>query len=300
MKGAKALLLSMTGHGEAHVERNGSAVSIEVRTLNSRYFKLTVRAGERYAALEPRIEAVVRKSIRRGTVQVSVRMDRASEADDFRLNGAVLIGYRKQLEELFDQLHAPESIHLESLLALPGVVEEGSSESVNVESDWPLVEQALKTALSNLDSMRTDEGKAMGVDLVENCGTISRELEAITARAPQVVEAYRTRLTERVNKLLAEYDVRLEPSDVIREVGLFAERSDISEELVRLRSHVEQFSSVMSLAQSSGRKLDFLTQEMFREANTIGSKANNAEIARHVVEIKAAIERMREMIQNVE
>jgi len=171
---------------------------------------------------------------------------------------------------------------------------------VNVESDWPLVEQALKTALSNLDSMRTDEGKAMGVDLVENCGTISRELEAITARAPQVVEAYRTRLTERVNKLLAEYDVRLEPSDVIREVGLFAERSDISEELVRLRSHVEQFSSVMSLAQSSGRKLDFLTQEMFREANTIGSKANNAEIARHVVEIKAAIERMREMIQNVE
>jgi uncharacterized protein (TIGR00255 family) len=290
----------MTGHGEAHVERDGTAVSVEVRTLNSRYFKLTVRAGERYATLESRIDAVVRNSIRRGTVQVSVRIDRASAADDFRLNGAVLIGYRKQLEQLFDQLHAPESIHLESLLALPGVVEESSAESANVEADWPHVEHALNQALSNLDSMRTEEGKAMGVDLVENCGTISQELEAITALAPQVVESYRTRLTERVNKMLAEYEVRLEPSDVIREVGLFAERSDISEELVRLRSHVEQFSSVMSLAQSSGRKLDFLTQEMFREANTIGSKANNAEIARHVVEIKAAIERMREMIQNVE
>lgn len=299
-RGAQALLLSMTGHGEAYVERDGTAVSVEVRTLNSRYFKLTVRAGERYASFEPRIEGVVRKSIRRGTVQVSVRMDRTTDADNFRLNGKVLIGYRKQLEELFDQLHAPESIHLESLLALPGVVQEGDLETTNADSDWPHVEQVLKKALANLDTMRTDEGKAMEIDLVENCGTISQELEAISERAPQVVEAYRSRLTDRVNKLLAEFEVRLEPSDVIREVGLFAERSDISEELVRLRSHVEQFQSVINLAQSSGRKLDFLTQEMFREANTIGSKANNAEIARHVVEIKAAIERMREMIQNVE
>jgi uncharacterized protein (TIGR00255 family) len=162
------------------------------------------------------------------------------------------------------------------------------------------VKEALDQALSNLDSMRTDEGKAMEIDLVENCGTISRELEAIGQKAPLVVEAHRNRLTERVNKVLADYEVKLEASDVIREMGLFAERTDISEELVRLRSHVDQFSSVMELPESSGRKLDFLTQEMFREANTIGSKANDAEIARHVVEIKAAIERMREMIQNVE
>ena len=290
----------MTGHGEAHVEQDGTAVSVEVRTLNSRYFKLTVRAGERDATLEPRIEATVRKSIRRGTVQVSVRIDRSSEADDYRLNGAVLIGYRNQLEKLFDQLHAPESIRLESLLALPGVVTESGQSSAGVEACWPMVDQALNQALAGLDAMRIDEGKAMGADLVENCGTISRELEAITTRAPLVVDAYRSRLTERVNKLLAEFELRLEPSDVIREVGLFAERSDISEELVRLRSHVDQFLSVLELPQSSGRKLDFLTQEMFREANTIGSKANDAEIARHVVEIKAAIERMREMIQNVE
>jgi uncharacterized protein (TIGR00255 family) len=290
----------MTGHGEAHVERDGTAVSVEVRTLNSRYFKLTVRAGERDATLEPRVESMVRKSIRRGTVQVTVRMDRAAAADDYQLNGAVLIGYRNQLEQLFDQLHAPESIRLESLLALPGVISENTRAATTVDADWPHVEQVLNQALRNLDAMRIEEGKAMQTDLVENCGAISRELEAITTRAPLVVEAYRSRLTERVNKILAEYEVRLEPADVIREVGLFAERSDISEELVRLRSHVDQFLSVVQLPQSSGRKLDFLTQEMFREANTIGSKANDAEIARHVVEIKAAIERMREMIQNVE
>ncbi len=290
----------MTGHGEAHAERDGNAVSVEVRTLNSRYFKLTVRAGERYATLESRIEARVRKSIRRGTVQVSLRMDRAASEDDYRLNGAVLIGYRKQLEQLFDRLHAPESIHLESLLSLPGVVDERTADSASGEADWPFVEQALDEALGNLDVMRTEEGSVMATDLEENCATIRRNLEAITQRAPGVIDAYRSRLTERLNKILAEFEVRLEAADVIREVGVFAERSDISEELVRLGSHVEQFLNMMKLPESSGRKLDFLTQEMFREANTIGSKANDAEIVRHVVEIKAAIERMREMIQNVE
>ena len=148
--------------------------------------------------------------------------------------------------------------------------------------------------------MRADEGRAMADDLRTNCQAVAGELAAIEVRAPLVVESYRDRISERLKKLLAEFDVSVEASDVIREVGLFAERSDISEEIVRLRSHLDQFDSIMQIAESSGRKLEFLTQEMFRETNTIGSKANDAEIARHVIEIKAAIERMREMIQNIE
>ena len=122
----------------------------------------------------------------------------------------------------------------------------------------------------------------------------------IERRAPLVADAYRARLNERLGKILAEFDVALQPGDLVREVGIYAERSDISEETVRLRSHLEQFAAIMALEESSGRKLEFLTQEMFRETNTIGSKANDVLIARHVIEIKAAIERMREMIQNIE
>ena len=169
-----------------------------------------------------------------------------------------------------------------------------------LEQDWPLIEQALEEALANLEQMRQQEGRAMQRDLRANCQTVLDELDQIAARAPAVGDAYQTRLTERLNKLLADFGTRIEAADVIREVGMFAERCDISEEIVRLRSHIDQFRSILEASDASGRKLDFLTQEMFRETNTIGAKANDAEIARHVVEIKASIERIREMVQNVE
>jgi uncharacterized protein (TIGR00255 family) len=148
--------------------------------------------------------------------------------------------------------------------------------------------------------MRTREGQAMADDMRANCAIIARELDAVEKRAPLVVESYAQRLRERLNTLLAAHDVHVEPADIVREVGMFAERCDIQEEIVRLRSHLAQFDEIMRTDDSVGRKLEFVTQEMFRETNTIGSKANDAEIARHVVEMKAAIERMREMIQNVE
>ncbi len=140
----------------------------------------------------------------------------------------------------------------------------------------------------------------MAADLRSNCLTIATELAEIERRAPLVAEGYRTRLTERLQSVLTEFQVSLNPADLIKEVSIFAERSDISEETVRLRSHLEQFDTIMELPESSGRKLEFLVQEMFREANTIGSKANDVQISRHVIDIKAAIERIREMIQNVE
>jgi uncharacterized protein (TIGR00255 family) len=290
----------MTGHGEAHRQFDRMAVSVEVRSVNSRYLKLNYRGSEGYGALEPNIETVVRKHIRRGTMQVNVRIDRQPSAEDYRLNLDVLAGYRKQLEVLCDRLHVADSIHLESLVTLPGVIDEGLARHVDLDTDWPPVEETLNAALENLARMREDEGRAMADDLRANLATVATELDAIEKRAPLVVESYRDRLTERLKKLLAEFDISVDAADVVREVGLFAERSDISEEVVRLRSHLEQFDSFMQAGESNGRKLDFLTQEMFRETNTIGSKANDADIARHVVEVKAMIERIREMVQNVE
>ena len=186
------------------------------------------------------------------------------------------------------------------MLTLPGVVREPMASSDVIESRWPLIESVLQEALAHLGRMRIEEGRTMAADLTANARAIAAELAAVERRAPEVVDAYRSRLGERLNKLLGELGVQVQPADIVREVGIFAERSDVAEEIVRLKSHLEQFDTVMATDESSGRKLEFLTQEMFRETNTIGSKANDAEIARHVIEMKSAIERMREMIQNVE
>jgi uncharacterized protein (TIGR00255 family) len=290
----------MTGQGSAHVTEEGVSVAAEVRTVNSRYFKLALRTSDGYSSLEPRIEEVVRRYVRRGTVQLDLRVDRESVADDFRLNETALASYQRQLTEVARQLKLDSKVTLESLLALPGVVDERVSRNVDTDAEWPLVERALIQALEGLTKMRTIEGQTMAADMSAQCKSIGQELDHIAERAPLVTEGYRDRLTERMNKLLAEFEVRVEASDVIREVGLFSERSDISEEIVRLRHHLEQFDQIMGLDESSGRKLEFITQEMFRESNTIGSKANDGEIGRHVIEVKAAVERIREMIQNVE
>ena len=140
----------------------------------------------------------------------------------------------------------------------------------------------------------------MAKDLQANCQSIGEMLGQIEVLAPKVIDAYEQRLTDRLKQIQEKHQLDLQPAEIIREVGLFADRCDVSEEVVRIRSHLEQFAAIMKDEQSNGRKLDFLTQELFREANTIGSKANDAEIARHVVEIKTIVERIREMVQNVE
>ena len=295
------MLQSMTGFGEAHSQQDGLAVAVEVRTINNRFFKLTVRAGEGYASLDSLVESVVREAVHRGTIQVNIRVDRRRSPDDYRINVDVLERYRQQLVELESKWQCkPVELSLEALLPLPGVIDNSLAESVDAAADWPVIETTLKTALESLGRMRSDEGRAMAADLTANCRSIAESLGQIERHAPLVVEDYRNRLFERLKRTLADLGAHLEPNDVIREVGLFTDRSDISEEIVRLRSHLDQFQETMELPESSGRKLDFLTQEMFREANTIGSKANDVEIARHVIEIKTAVERIREMIQNIE
>lgn len=294
------MLLSMTGHGEGRSQREDLTVSVEIRTVNSRYFKLSLRSTEQLGGLESRVEAAVRKQVKRGTVQVNARFERSTTADAYQLNDRVLQSYYLQLQKMRQELKIESPLALESLVTLPGVIQDQAGNRTSLEEDWPIFAEALQAAIDSLNKMRSDEGDAMAADLTANCTVVRQELQSIEREAPTVAATYRTRLTEKLNHLLAQHDMEIAASDVLREVGLFAERSDISEETVRLNSHLDQFQKIMTSGESNGRKLDFVTQEMFRETNTIGSKANNATIANHVVEIKSAIERIREMVQNVE
>jgi len=179
-------------------------------------------------------------------------------------------------------------------------VPEPASASLNLEEEWPTLERVLDQALTKLQAMRLEEGRVMAQELLQLRDQIGRHLDSIRARVPQVADTYRERLLERVRMVLAEMDIVIDRKDLIKEVAVFAERADISEEVVRLASHLDQFVEVLDEPESAGRKLEFLTQEMFRETNTIGSKASDVEISRHVVEIKGTLEKIRELVQNVE
>jgi uncharacterized protein (TIGR00255 family) len=292
----------MTGYGEARFSSDDLQVAIELRAVNNRYLKVTLRAAEPYNLLEPEVEKVVRRSVKRGTIQVHLRCQRQFAPTDFQINAVALRSYVTQLRALcgsLDLLDGEQAL-LSQVLALPGVVPEPASVSLDLDSEWPVMERVLEEALGKLQTMRQDEGRAMAQELLQMRDHIAAELGQIRGRAPQVAEAYRDRLLERVRVLLGEMDVEIDRKDLIKEVAIFAERADIREEVVRLGSHLEQFQEVINEPESAGRKLEFLTQEMFRETNTIGSKASDVEISRHVVEIKGTLEKIRELVQNVE
>jgi uncharacterized protein (TIGR00255 family) len=293
----------MTGYGEARYQSDVVNLSIELRAVNNRYLKVSVRAADPYHLLEPEFEKVIRRVVRRGTLQVHLRYDRQTAPQDYRLNPVALHSYLSQVRAACDELGVKgdqASALLGQVLALPGVVPEPGGLSAHLHEDWPLMERVLEEALAKLQVMRQEEGRAMAQELLAHRDTVARHLEHIREHIPQVSTAYRDRLHERVRGLLGELDIRIDRSDLIKEVSIFAERSDIAEEVMRLASHLEQFQVMMTEPESPGRKLEFLTQEMFREANTIGSKAGDVEVSREVVEIKGTLEKIRELVQNVE
>jgi uncharacterized protein (TIGR00255 family) len=291
------VLLSMTGFGEARHQDDLWSVGVEVRTVNNRHLKLSAKISEPYGALEPEVERLVRETIRRGSVQLLLRVERPRRAEDYRLNLVALASYRDQLREL---LPAGVPVDYSGLLVLPGVVEERMPASDDPHDDWPALAAIVNAALGRLQAARAAEGRAMADELLELGRGVADQLSRIADRGPGVVATYQKRLAERVQAMVQSQGVAIEPRDLIREVAIFAERADISEEIVRLRAHLDQYAAVIEEPESSGRKLEFVVQEMGRETNTIGSKANDVEISRCVVEIKGLLERIRELIQNVE
>ena len=288
----------MTGFGEARVSDDRWTVAVEVRTVNNRHLKLQARLSDPYGGLEPEFEKLVRETVRRGTVTLSVRVDRPRSEADYRLNLVALRSYQNQLNELAGAAGSP--VVPASLLALPGIIEERKPATDDPHRDWPALAAVTVEALGKLQAARLDEGRAMGDELRALGRKVGERLGEVEARAPEIVAAYAKRITERVRTLVAGQGVAVEPEHLIREVAIFAERADIAEEVVRLRAHLVQYAEVIGEPESAGRKLEFVVQEMGREINTIGSKANDVAVSRGVVEIKGLLEKIRELIQNVE
>lgn len=294
------MIQSMTGFGEASEVHDGVGYAIEIRSLNNRYFKATIKLPDKFQFMEADIEKLLRKHLSRGSVSFLLRVRGKNAAAAFEINRDALEYYLDQIRGTHLPSEVQGTVDLASMLSLPGVCEVPEvDESLRAE-DWKRIEQLTKQALVMLVEMRGVEGRALREDLVGNGNEIRTLAGEIAKLAPQVIEEYHTKLQERVAKLLRAAKLELDKETLLREVAVYADRCDISEETSRLESHLQQFFELCDSKGAVGRKLDFLAQEMLREINTIGSKSNNAAIARHVVEIKSGIDRLKEQIQNVE
>ncbi len=292
------MLLSMTGFGEArHVDDRITAVA-EVRSVNNRHLKLITKISDAYSSLEGDLEKQVRLLIRRGTVHLTLKVDRPKVASDYRLNLVALSSYRDQLLSLGG--NSASTPRFADLLALPGVVESSSQSGDDPSQDWPILRELVAQAIEKFQASRAEEGRVMSEELRALGLSIEEHLSQVEVRGPEIVAGYATRLLERVQALVEARGVNIEAKDLIREVAIHSERADIAEEVIRLKAHLTQFHESIKERESAGRKLEFIVQEMGRETNTIGSKANDIEISRSVVEMKGALEKIRELIQNVE
>lgn len=294
------MLLSMTGFGEARALVGGVRVTAELRSVNNRHFKLSLRCPDAWSRFEPEIERLVRDRVTRGTVTLTLRQDRESDGPSLRINSRMLASYWQQLVGCAEELGAATPRDVVALATLPGVIETEDTTRLEPQEVWPDLRTLIAAAIEQFEEFRRQEGAAMEADLLGHGTVINGQVERISELAPQVASEYRNKLQQRIQEALAGTTAVVEPNDLLREVALFTDRSDISEEIVRLKSHLVQFQQLMTAEVSQGRKLDFLCQELFREANTIGSKANHIAISHAAVEVKTAIERMREVVQNVE
>lgn len=289
---------SMTGFGAAARVDCGVAYSVEIRCVNNRYFKAAIKTPEMFQRFEGEIERQLREDLGRGSVSYSLRMKDEAQSGGYEINTAALARYAQRLGEV--ALSQPGAqIDLASLLEAPGVCEPMEMDEEVLQSRFAVARRLTAEAVDKVKEMRRMEGAALQKDLEEQCRGIRRRLSEVSARCPLVVEDYHRKLKARVEQLLSGGTLELDQNVLAREVSIFAERCDINEEISRLASHLDQFAVFCSGSEDAGRKLDFLAQEMLREANTIGSKASDAEIARQIVEIKASIDRIKEQVQNV-
>lgn len=294
------MLASMTGFTRASVTNNNITYNLEIRSLNGKYFKSTIKLPEQLACYEPKIEQILRENLIRGSIVFSLRLRDNSETASLEVNSGAVKGYLQALKQIVhEHKEHPITIDLSNLLMLPGVCQYPEPDVARLEQELQIITDLTNQALKQLWNMRYQEGQTIKLDLAKHCQNIEVALNDIKECAPQVIQDYAQRLRQRVGKLLSEAEVELDKESLIREVAIFAERADINEELSRLASHLAQFQTVIEGKEHAGRTLEFLAQEMLRETNTIGSKANNAKIALRVVEIKGHIDRIKEQVMNV-
>ena len=293
----------MTGFGDASTEEDNLHLALELRSLNNRYFKAVIRLPEAIAGLEAELESKLRKRVHRGSFTMTVKLRIGGEAAVSRVNDGALQSYLEHLETLHARV--PDQsvrIDLTALLMLPGVMEPSDDESVLMSKSRSVLFKLLDEAIERMDKMRLVEGEALAADLLKQRDVIAEHIDIVKARAPKVIDEYHQRLRNRIDELMARAELKVDEHDLIREVAVFADRADISEETARIAGHLEQFAQVIQRhnEEPAGRTLDFLAQEMLREANTMASKSNDTDISRAVVVVKSAIDRIKEQAQNVE
>ncbi|MFN0131447.1 MAG: YicC/YloC family endoribonuclease [Phycisphaerales bacterium] len=292
----------MTGFGEASAEREGVHFFVEVRSLNSKYFKATIRLPEAYQGLEAELDATLRRLLVRGTVTFTGSCTDGSESAAYEINHRALERYIEQIRRAPMVAKGEVSLDVASLLGLPGVLQAPANEEERLKRARAALLPLTEQACAKLLGMRAAEGKSLREDLLRQRDLIADRLARIAERAPGVVSVYEARMRTRIEAMLQSLDIRVDPVELIREIAAYAERTDIAEETSRLAGHIEQFTTLLApeADRPVGRTLDFLSQEMLREANTIASKSPDSEISKAIVEVKGAIDRIKEQVQNVE
>ncbi|MFY9372110.1 MAG: YicC/YloC family endoribonuclease [bacterium] len=287
----------MTGYGRGEGMWEGEHFQVEVRSLNHRYLECSIKIPKQYSYLQEKIRSTVQRYVTRGRVEVNVSaLDEKSEAKEVRVDKDLALAYYNALKELSNYLQLDLEVDIKAIADFPDVflVEEKEPDQENSQR---ALEIALTAALEDLVAMRAAEGEKLQEDIIHRIAIIEQVIKDIEERAPQVVVEYRNGLKQRMEKFLAG---EIEEGRLLTEVAYFAEKANINEELVRMFSHIDLFRSTLKEEGAIGRKLDFILQEMYREINTIGSKAGDTAIARAVVEVKSELEKIREQVQNIE
>ncbi|MGV3487799.1 MAG: YicC/YloC family endoribonuclease [Tuberibacillus sp.] len=293
------MIASMTGYGRSAMEAHGRTIIVELKSVNNRFLDIDFSMPKAFAYLEEQLKSTIRRYIKRG--KVTVHVTAAGEPlpnTKLDINWPLLEQYHLHIKDIADQFRMPLEWNIHEVLQLPGVLTQVESDP-DLSDMEPLIYRALEDALEKLVDMRITEGKKIDRDFRERIIDIKKYIEDVQAKAPQVVAQYRERLANRIHEFLnGRYEA--DEERIMNEVAVFADKADISEELLRFNSHIDQFLDIIEKKEPKGRKLDFLIQEMNREINTIGSKANSADISHLVVAVKSECEKLREQIQNVE
>ena len=292
------MILSMTGYGRAEQVLNGRSIQVELRSVNSRYFEYSSRLPRSCSFMEDKLKKLMSKSISRGKVELSLQIQTIHAADTVvEVDYLLAQSYHAAMQGLSDALHMPNDITADKLARMPDVLVLRRA-SANEEQLWQDVSAVAEAALQQFLAMRAVEGEKLQQDVLSRLVTIEEMVGRIEKATEGRVQAYTQRLYEKLKTLLE--DRNIDDSRILTEAAIFADKTAIDEETVRIHSHIQQYREILALSEPVGRKLDFLTQELNRETNTIGSKCQQLEITRLVVDVKSEIEKIREQIQNIE